>query len=263
MTSIIEQLELVKQTSQEQTASSQALSEQVTGTLASLEAKASEAANAVHTAMNTMVHIHSQTGNDALGDGTASSPYRTIKKAIESQPDHITLYVAGDTGDAQSPHLIDVTIKVKSRTVIFYNLHHIRYGAAIIFDTDPRGMVIIGDAYGGAQVKSYVSSDVIIMAGSGGIFLGGYMGHSMKAENDPTITLLKQSYTALYQPLIACCSRFNIYNADASAFTGIFKVLEVNYAGCCMYRLHQCTLGANFDDTAHSALNGDFKAVSL
>lgn len=277
MANIVEELMLLKQASQEQTAASQALLQEVAGKMADIDAKVKEATQAVPEAVSVQANVTFYVdinGSDETGSGTMSAPYRTVKHAILSTAFNaaVTILLMGSQ-DSLTPHVIDETIDIGMRKVtIQFNSNHLRLADSIYYVfVGKSGSFVHFSDYGGGTQYVHMSTDKVLLKALGPslLHMGGYNPCQFQMSDAATLVFIETSYSIHPRGVSAVtCSRLSILNSEGSAPTTA-RVIAVgtDEAGSVLVNYWQSSLGSNYKDHSDSSrvanLVGSLNVVSM
>ncbi len=245
--------------------------------LASIDSKIAEVAAGypalLAAQLSKTVVVNAATGDDTTADGSSAKPFKTIKKAIESQPDLVSVVVSLVGGaDKASAHVIDATINSRSRIIeIAFNSNHVVLSDSIttVFSVSMGGAIYISDRSSGEQYLHANTSKTFVLAqGECLLHLGGYIPCNFYLSNDASISLMRASYITSRGVSRLTSSRLNMRSSVDISQPATAEVISVSseYAGSVLVNHWSASMGANYKDfvTASnvSTIVGSLKAVS-
>ncbi len=222
--------------------------------------------------LSKTVTVNASTGNDDASDGTSAKPYKTIKKAIESQPDTINLniYLTGGT-TKETAHIINQNISLGGRRVtIIPSGNHIILDDSIneVFFGD-KGSSLFVSEIGSSAAHIHASTPKTLLYCNGESSLSFSTFHSSKIylADAATFTLIKTRYYGDRGVSNLDASRLSIVTANGDAVTNAeVYAVDIDIAGAVLVNLWSCSLGTKFNYTRgwgiHSVINGSLVVVS-
>ncbi len=148
----------------------------------------------------------SKSGSDTLGDGTASNPYQTIMKAVNSLPKNLN----------GKRMVINIAAGTYSETV---NIEHFVGGVITINGVVGAGVTITGLTM---QNCAVLVDAISLNVGSGGIFVGA-KGMLYSASSNITVSGAANGVILRYGAVMEITTRLTINNATNRA-------IQVQYA---------------------------------
>ncbi len=222
--------------------------------------------------LSKTVNVNAATGDDATADGTTAKPFKTIKKAIESQSDTIDLRInLADGSTKETAHIINQDISLGGRRVtIIPSGNHIIIDDSItnVFFGDKGSSLFISES-GSNAAHIHASTPKTLLHCNGESSLSFSTFHSSKIylADAATFTLIRARYYGDRGVSNLDASRLSILTADGTAATGAeVYAVDIDIAGAVLVNLWSCSLGTKFNYTrgygSHSVINGSLVVVS-
>lgn len=265
MSEILVELGKLTQATQQQTAASQAVANEVSGKMADIDKAVAELAGDVTTVINGSMYgslTVSVDGSDT-NDGSASAPLATIHKALSLVPNGATRVIFLKSADDASPsNVYDVEnwYDLESKNIVISsssgNNVTLRFLDGGGFTSRSGGSLRIGSAYHmNVEVVASRTQADLVRAYGGDVGIGGYYRVYLKNDS-PSLKLIVSTHyhSGDYAAGISVC-RISAVKFDVSLSTQTdFEIVGLSTAGLIILVAYAVTLSGNvalYDPSLH------------
>jgi hypothetical protein len=257
MSEILNELQEVKKAAQDQTAASQAMTNEVSGKMAQIDTKLAELVkdvpDAIDSEMYKSIYV-SVDGDDNNHGGSSAAPLASIAKAISLIPNGSTARILLASAPVESPdnvYDVEQVHELESRHVLIapYGGSQVtlRFMDGGAFNTRSGGSIKVGNPYHlTVEVVASRTKDSLIYQYGGDVSFGGFYTTKLVNHSSSLKMISKIGFHVGDNKVGSTFGRVSFMRFDVSESTETdFLLVDIYLGGLALMSIYSVTLGGN------------------